>query len=125
MGDSRRPKEPLPLESFELALEEDMSLSDAFDLPLTLMVVRAKDRLDSETTRRLLDTLRTAEPATLPTPSELAVVLPNTGPESARAVESRTLNVLPDARVGLAAYRPGDAVPDLLGRARSASEEKP
>jgi|SRR5215207_9488580 len=122
MGDRRSPKEPLPLESFELALEEDMSLSDEFDLPLTLMVVRAKEGLDRETTRRLLDVLRAAEPTTLPTPSELAVVLPNTGPDSARAVESRALEVLPDARVGLAVYQSGDAVPDLLGRARSAAE---
>ena len=102
-----------------------MSLSDTFDLPLTLMVVRARGDFDRETTRRLLDVLRTAEPATLPTPSELAVVLPNTGPDSARAVESRALKVLPDARVGLAVYQPGDAVPDLLGRARSAAGEKP
>lgn len=122
MGDRRRAKEPLPLETFELALEEDMSLSEEFDLPLTILVVRAKDRLDPQTTRRLLDVLRIAEPATLPTPSELAVVLPNTGPDSARAVESRALEVLPDAGVGLAVYRPGDAVPDLLGRARSAAE---
>jgi hypothetical protein len=122
MGDRRSPKEPLPLESFELALEEDMSLSDEFDLPLTLLVIRAKGGLDPQTTRRLLDVLRTAEPATLPTPSELAVVLPNTGPDSARAVERRALEVLPDARVGLAVYEPGDAARDLLGRARSAAE---
>jgi hypothetical protein len=122
--DDRRPKEPLPLESFELALQEDMSLSDVFDLPLTLMVVRAKVGLDEETTRRLLDILRAAEPATLPSPSELAVVLPNTDPESARAVESRALEVLPDARIGLAVYRPGDTASDLLGRARGAAREE-
>ncbi|HJQ28970.1 MAG TPA: hypothetical protein VJ827_06490 [Rubrobacter sp.] len=112
----------MPFESFELDLEEDMSLSDEFGLPLTLLIVRAKVGLDHRTTRRLLDVLRTAEPATLPTPSELAVVLPNTGPDSARAVENRALEVLPDARVGLAVYQPGDAVLDLLGRARSAAE---
>ena len=111
----------MPLEAFEQALAEDMSLSDEFELPLTLLVVRAKDELDPQTTRRLLDVLRTAEPATLPTPSELAVVLPNTGPDSARAVESRALQVLPDARVGLAVYQPGDAILDLLGRARNAA----
>jgi hypothetical protein len=125
MGDRHRPKEPLPLESFELALEEDMSLSDTFDLPLTLLVIRARNELDPRTTRRLLDVLRTAEPATLPTSSELAVVLPNTSPDSARAVERRALNVLPDARVGLAVYQPGDAASDLLGRARSAAGEEP
>ena len=125
MGDRHRPKEPLSQESFELALEEDMSLSDTFDLPLTLLVIRARDELDPRTTRRLLGVLRTAEPATLPTPSEIAVVLPNTGPDSARAVERRALDVLPDARVGLAVYQPGDAASDLLGRARSAAGEEP
>ncbi|HET7270476.1 MAG TPA: hypothetical protein VFI90_05255 [Rubrobacter sp.] len=112
----------MSLESFELALKEDMSLSDEFGLPLTLMVLRANEGLDPQTIRRLLDVLRAAEPATLPTPSELAVALPNTGPDSARAVESRALKVLPDARVGLAVYQQGDAFPDLLGRARSAVE---
>ena len=122
MGDRSRPKEPLPPEYFELALKEDMSLSDAFDLPLTLLVVRVKGEFDRETTRRVLDVLRTAEPVTLPTPSELAVVLPNTTPQRARAVESRTLDVLPDARVGVALYERGDAFIDLLERARRAAE---
>lgn len=65
-----------------------------------------------------------APPATLPTPSDLAVMLPNTGPESARAAESRALEVLPDAKVGLTVYEHGE-VPDLLGRARSAAGEDP
>ncbi len=122
MGDRSRPKEPLPPESFELALKEDMSLSDTFDLPLTLLVVHVKGEFDRETTRRVLDVLRTAEPVTLPTPSELVVVLPNTTPQRARAVESRTLDVLPDARVGVALYERGDAFIDLLERARDAAE---
>jgi hypothetical protein len=112
----------LPPESFELALKEDMSLSDAFDLPLTLLIVCVKGEFDRETTRRVLDVLRTAEPVTLPTPSELVVVLPNTTPQRARAVESRTLDVLPDARVGVALYERGDAFIDLLERARRAAE---
>jgi hypothetical protein len=65
----RRPKEPVPLESFERALEEEMSLSAEFDLPLTLLVVRAKTGLDPETTRRLLGVFRTAEFVTRPPPS--------------------------------------------------------
>jgi hypothetical protein len=101
MGKRRRPKEPLPPEFFERALEEEMSLSAGFDLPLTLLVVRTKHELDPETTRRLLDVLRTAEFATLPNPSELAVILP-------------------DADVGLAISEPDDEVPGLLERARAA-----
>jgi hypothetical protein len=117
----RRPKEPIPLESFERALEEEMVLSAEFDLPLTLLVVRAKTGLDPETIRRLLGVFRTAEFLTLPTPSELAVILPNTGPEGARAVERRVREVLPDAEVGQATREPGDEVYDLLQRARDAS----
>jgi hypothetical protein len=44
----------MPLGSFERALEEEMVLSAEFDLPLTLLVVRAKAGLDPETARRLL-----------------------------------------------------------------------
>ncbi len=120
MGKSRRSNEPLPLESFERALEEEMSLSAEFGLPLTLLVVRAEDELPPETTRRLLEALRTAELVTLPTPSELAIVLSNTDSNGARAVERRVRKVLPDAEVGLATYEPDDEDPGLLERARSA-----
>ena len=97
-----------------------MALSAEFDLPLAVIVVLAKDDLDPGTTRRLLGVLRTAEFVTLPSPSELAVILPNTEPYGARAVERRVQEVLPDADVGLATYEPGDEVPDLLERARDA-----
>ncbi len=108
----------MPLESFERALEEEMSLSAEFDLPLTLLVVRVATGLDPETTRRLLGVFRTAEFVTRPTSSELAVILPNTGPDGARAVERRVREVLPDADVGLATREPDDEVYNLLERAR-------
>ena len=120
MGKQRRPKELPPPEYFERALEEEMSMSAEFDLPLTLLLVRAEDELDPETTRRLLDTLRTADLVTLPTPSELAVALPNTDPDGARALGRRVREILPDADVGLAISEPDDEVPGLLERARAA-----
>ena len=110
----------MPLESFERALEEEMSLSAEFDLPLTLLVVRAKEDLDPGTTRRLLKVFRTSEFVTLPSPSELAVILPNTGPDGARAVERRVRDVLPEADVGLATREPDEKASDLLKRARNA-----
>jgi hypothetical protein len=114
----RRPKEPVPLEAFERALEEEMALCAEFDLPLTLLVVRAKTGLDPETIRRLLGVFRTSEFVTRPTSSELAVILANTGPDGARAVERRVREVLPDAYVGLATRGPDDKASDLLERAR-------
>ncbi len=114
----RRSKEPLSPEAFERALEEEMTLSAEFDLPLTLLVVRTGDGLDSETTLRLFDVFRTAEFVTRPNPSELAVILPNTDPDGARAVERRVRKVLPDAVVGLATREPGDEASYLLERAR-------
>ena len=116
----RRSKEPLSPEAFELALEEETTLSAEFDLSLTLLAVRAEDGLDSGTTLRLFEVFRTAEFVTRPTPSELAVILPNTGPDGARAVERRVRKVLPDAVVGLATREPGDEASDLLERARVA-----
>jgi hypothetical protein len=120
MGKRRRPKEPLPLESFELALEEEMLVSAEFGLPLTLLVIRMEGGWCPETTRRLLGILRTAEPATLPTPSELAIALPNTDLNGARAVERRVREILPDAEVSLATREPDDEVSGLLQRARGA-----
>jgi hypothetical protein len=119
MGKRRRSKEPLPLKSFERALEEEMSVSAEFGLPLTLLIVRAEGGLDPETTRRLLGVLRTAELVTLPTHSELAIALPNTDPHGARAVERRVRKILPSADIDLATYEPGDEVSGLLERARS------
>ena len=116
----RRREEPIPLEAFERALQEEMSLSAEFDLPLTLLTVRAETGLDPETTRRLLGVFRSAEFVTRPASSELAVILPNTDPDGARAVERRVREVLPDAAVGLATPRPDDEASDLLERARSA-----
>ncbi len=117
----RRTKEPLPLESFERALEEEMPLSAEFDVPLTLLVVHMEGGLEPETTRRLLEALRTAELVTLPTPSELAVALQNTDLNDARAVERRVRKILPDADVGLATHEPDDEVSGLLEGARGAS----
>jgi len=95
-----------------------MALSAEFDLPLTLLVVRAKEGLDPGTARRLLGVFRTAEFVTRPSPSELAVILPNTTPDGARAVERRVREVLPGADIGLAAREPDDEVSGLLERAR-------
>jgi hypothetical protein len=119
----RRKKEPMPYEPFVRALEEELALSAEFDLPLTLLVVRAGEDLDPETAGRLLGVFRTAEFVTLPSPSELAVILPNTEADDARAVERRVRDVLPDADVGLATREPDEKAPDLLRRARGAREE--
>jgi|SRR5215217_6696575 len=107
----RRTKEPLSPEAFELALEEEVALSAEFDLPLTLLVIRAKSEPDPEI-------FRTAEFVTMPDPSEIAVILPNTDPHGARALERRVRRVLPDADVGLATREPDDEASDLLERAR-------
>src|SRR3712207_5116598 len=110
------------METFVRALEEEMALSAEFDLPLTLLVVRAKEDLDPETASRLLGVFRTAEFVTRPSPSELAVILPNTDPDGARAVERRVREVLLDADVGLATREPDKKGQDLLKRARGGRE---
>ena len=98
-----------------------MSISAEFDLPLTLLVVRAEGGFDPGTTRRLLGVLRAADLVTLQTRSEFAIALPNTDPGGGRAVERRVREVLPDAAIGLAAREPGDEISGLLERARGAS----
>jgi hypothetical protein len=116
----RRSRESLSPEAFERALEEEMSLSAKFDLPLTLLVVRTEDWSDPETTRRLFEVFRTAEFVTRPNPSELAVILPNTDSDGARADERCVRKVLPDADVGLATRVWDDEASDPLERARGA-----
>jgi hypothetical protein len=116
----RRKKEPLSPKFFERALEEEMALSAAFDLPLSVLVVRVEGGLDPETTSRLLGALRTAELTTLPTPSEFAVALQNTDLDGARALERRLQKILPEAEISLATREPGDEVSGLLERARGA-----
>ncbi len=126
MGRRRLRRELLSPGAFERDLEEEASLSREFDLPLTLIFVRSDEALDRGTIRRLLDTLRAADLVTLPNPSELAVALPNTAPEVARAIERRVRGVLPDARIGLAALKPDERPSGLLERARrAASAENP
>ncbi len=120
MEKRRRKRDSLPYEAFVRALEDEMAICAEFDLPLTLLVVRAGEDLDPETASRLLGVFRTAEFVTRPSPSELAVILPNTTTDGARAVERRVREVLPDAEVGLAAREPDEKVPDLLRRARDA-----
>ena len=120
MEKRRRKKEPLSPEAFMRALEEEMALSAEFDLPLTLLVVRAKEDLDPVTARRLLGVFRATEFVTRPSLSELAVILSNTGPDGARAVERRVRDVLPGSEVGLATREPDEKVSDLLRRARGA-----
>ena len=116
----RRKKEPLSPKFFERALEEEIALSAEFDLPLCVLVVRVEGGLEPETTSRLLGALRTAELVTLPTPSELAVALQNTDLDGARAVERRLQKILPNADISLATHERGEAVSDLLERARGA-----
>ena len=48
------------------------------------------------------------------------MILPNTDPDGARAVERRVREVLPDAAFGLTTPRPDDEASGLLERARSA-----
>jgi len=127
MGKRSGPREPLSLASFERALEEEMSVSAEFDLPLTLMVVRVGGVLDAETTLRLLDTLRAADLVAIPSASELAVVLPNTTADGAGALEPLKVGVGEklDAVVGVdvPVDRPELRPEDVLERERRAFDD--
>lgn len=121
MGGRRGRGKLRPAEDFERLLAEEVSVSAEFGLPLALMVLVADGEWDSEPVERAVRTLRAADLISRTEPSVLAVALPNTGPEATRAVERRLLKTVPEARIGIAALRPGDAAQDLLDRARKAA----
>jgi hypothetical protein len=121
MGKRRKATEPLSMEEFEKDLREELSVSAEFDLPLSLLVAVKEGGWDRESTRRILDTLRAADLITSSRPDELAIALPNTGPEPALSVERRLRAAVPEVAVGIATRRkPQDALPELLRRARGA-----
>lgn len=123
MGKKRTRKELQTVEAFEKALREEVSVSNEFDLPLTVLALDIKDGWREEDVRRALAALRIADLVARPDLEELLVVLPNTKTADARVVEERLHEAVPKAAVGAAPYRRGDAAEDLLERARAAARQ--
>ncbi len=123
MGKKRTRKELQTVEAFEKALREEVSVSNEFDLPLTVLALDIKDGWREEDVRRALAALRTADLVARPDLEELLVVLPNTKTADARVVEERLHEAVPKAAVGVAPYKWGDAAEDLLERARAAARQ--
>lgn len=118
----KRRKELRSVEEFEKELREEISVSVEFDLPLTIVLaLNIKGGWKQGALRRALDVLRVADLGTRPGPEELLFALPNTTAADARAVEERLREAVPEATSGVATYREGDSVDDLLERARSAA----
>lgn len=113
-------KELLSPEAFEEAVEEEIEISSDFGLPMCALVLSLPD-LGPDMIRRLLDELRFADLVTLTDSGELALVLPNTSCETARAVAGRLLSTAPpDSTLRAAGYETGDTPATLLDRARRA-----
>jgi hypothetical protein len=124
VGKKRKIKELQTFEAFEQALREEISVSAEFDLPLTVLDVNVEGGWKEEDVRRALDTLRVADLVAHPDPEELLVALPNTVTAAAQVVEERLRKAVPVATFGIAPYRQGDRVEDLLKRAQSAGVER-
>jgi len=114
----RTRKELQTLGAFEKTLREEISISAEFDLPLAALALVVESGWQEEDIRRALDGLRTADLIAQPGADELLVALPNTRTADARVVEERLRKAVPKATVGVAPYRRGDTVEDLLERAR-------
>lgn len=111
-------KELLSPEAFEEAVEEEISVSSDFDLQMCALVLSLPES-EPNVIRRLLDDLRFADLAALPAPGELALVLPNTSCETARAAAERLLSMAPPgSTLRAAGYEPGDTPATLLDRVR-------
>lgn len=116
-------KELQSFEAFEKALREEISVSAEFDLPLTVLDLNVEGGWREEDVRKTLDALRVADLVAQPEPEELLVALPNTVNTAARAVEERLRKIVPVSSLRTAPYRRGEAIEDLLKRARSAGEQ--
>lgn len=112
-------KELQTFEVFETNLQEEISVTTDFDLPLSILVALIDGGWSEESTRSALDVLRVADLITATAPDEISIALPNTSTEDAQVVERRLRAAVPNARVGVTQHHTGDAVPDLLERARA------
>ena len=118
MGETRRNKELQSVEGFREALEEEISVSVEFDLPLCVLVITVENEWKPEATRRVLESLRTADLITQTGASELAVALPNTISSDAEKVKQRLAQALPEAAIGISDLDGGGSIEELLNRAR-------
>jgi len=118
MGKKTR-KELQTVEAFEKALREEISISSEFDLPLTVLALVIEGGWQEEDPRRALDALRTADLVAHPDPRELLIALPNTKTAEARVVQERLRQAVPEAAIGVASCKQGEAAEDLLKRARA------
>ena len=105
-------------EAFEGALQEEISVSSEFVLPISVLALRVEGGWSDEATRRALDALRTADLVCQPEPDEILIALPNTETDDARVVEERLRAAVPEAAVGVAPFARGDTVESLVKRAR-------
>lgn len=112
---------PQSFEDFRDALAEEMNVSAEFSLPLTLLAAVLDVGWEDESTGRAVGALRAADLVSRPTPSEIVVALPNTGPENARLVEWRIREGVPECRMGMAVFEPGDTAEALVDRAIAAA----
>ena len=117
-------KELQTAEAFEKNLREEVSVSAEFDLPLAALALIVEGGWQEEDIRQALDALRAADlVALLPASDNLLIALPNTKTADARVVEERLREAVPKTTVGVALYRRGDTVEDLLERAQQAASQ--
>lgn len=112
-------KRLLSLEEFEAAVEEEISVSRDYDLPLALVMLFLRRGWGDEDLNTALSTLRLADMACRTGPTELAVALPNTGEENAAVVAERLRCVLPEVEVKTADLQAGESAAELVERART------
>ncbi len=120
MGARQKRTEPQSFEEFKRALEEEISVSAEFGLPLAALVLLADGEWDTDSVGKAVGALRVADLIARAGEAEISIALPNTEPEDAQVVERRLREAVPGARIGASAYKPGDSLEDMLNRARGA-----
>lgn len=118
MTERKIDNEPFSFEDFEKQLQEEISVTTDFDLPLSALVALVDGGWGEDSIQRVLGALRVADLTAAAAPEELAIVLPNTTAEDARVVERRLREAVPEAKIGITSHQMGDSAPVLVERAR-------
>lgn len=121
MGGRPKHRQLQSREDFERALQEEISVSNQFDLPLCVLVAVMEGGWDPESEGRAVGALRLADLVSRTDGPDLIVVLSNTALENARAVERRLRQILPGTGIGISELTPGDTAQRLVERARQAA----
>lgn len=112
-------KRILSLAEFERAVDEEISVSRSYELPMCLIMILLSSGWTDDDLHAVLPVLRAGDLACRTGPIELALVLPNSGEEAAAPISDRVRELLPQSEVRCLLLQDEESAADLVERARA------